>query len=159
MTTIESAARSLQSDVHIDGSVDAADGSASIPVTAVVAAGRQAAGLDTRAAARFVASHQLSNGGLGNVKSDLDISLAAAPALGANSLLTLPGSNLSGGITFPLAATAGAGASAPAVAKKSGTDVSISRPAAYAGGGALGVLVLVSLGIGVAGLARKRGSA
>lgn len=159
VTTIEAAARSLRSVVHVDGSVDGADGSPSIPTTAAVAAGRQTAGFDTGSAARFVASRQLKNGGLGGKTSDLDVSLEAAPAIGASSLMAMARSNLSGGLSFPLTPAPVADATAPRELNKTSDDFAISRPAAYAGGGVLGVLILVSLGIGIAGLTRKRGPA
>lgn len=159
VTTMESAARSLRGVVHVDGSVDGTDGAPNIPTTAAVAAGRQTAGFDTQPAARFVASHQLKNGGLGGKKSDLDVSLTAAPAISSSSLMAMSRSNLSGGLSFPLAPATAADAKAPVGLKQASDDFSISRPAAYAGGGALGVLILASLGFGIAGLSRKRGPA
>lgn len=153
---IAGAAEALRSVVHVDGSIDGA-GPAAI---AAVAAGRQSAGLDTRATTLLLGKLQKKDGGLPSTvtgkKSSLAPSLDSAPAIAASSWLGTPGTGLTSGVSLPLDRPAIAKTSAPGASAND--DFVISRPVAYAGGGLLGLVLLGALGLGVAGLRRKGAS-
>src|SRR5674476_772718 len=71
---IASAIKSLHQQVRVDGAVVDGKGATNLEATAAVAAGRQAVGLDTRAAAQVLAGAQVKDGGLPKSANDRPVS-------------------------------------------------------------------------------------
>lgn len=112
---LESAATALTARAGADGTVTGADGQPDAALTAVVAGGRQAAGLDASKAAQALGALVLADGGLPKAPggpSDPGASIAAAAGIAGRTWLDADGSPLVTAARLPLAAqplTAGRG--------------------------------------------------
>ncbi|HZK37240.1 MAG TPA: hypothetical protein VFC57_09885 [Aeromicrobium sp.] len=157
---IASAIKSLHQQVRVDGAVVDGKGATNLEATAAVAAGRQAVGLDTRAAAQVLAGAQVKDGGLPKSANDrqgnLAVTAASAPGVAGSSWLSTSLSGLTNAIALPLI---GVGAVIPAARQTvDAGEISIPRWAAYGGAALLAALLLGALVLAIVqGIGRSKG--
>lgn len=148
---IASAVTSLHQQVRAGGAVEDGEGVTSLERTAAVAAGRQAVGLDTRAAAQILAGAQVADGGLPKSANDkqgnLAVTAASAPGIAGSSWLSTSRSGLTNAITLPLIDTVSVRPAANQSANAG--EISIPRWAAYGGAALLAALLLGALALAI----------
>jgi len=157
---IASAISSLHQQVRVDGAVVDDEGVTSLERTAAVVAGRQAVGLDTRAAAQVLAGAQVADGGLPKSANDkqgnLAVTVASAPGIAGSSWLSTSRSGLTNAVTLPLIDVDGVHPAAQQTANAG--EISIPRWAAYGGAALLAALLLGALVLAIVqGIGRRTG--
>ena len=157
---IASAISSLHQQVRVDGAVVDDEGVTSLERTAAVVAGRQAVGLDTRAAAQVLAGAQVADGGLPKSANDkqgnLAVTVASAPGIAGSSWLSTSRSGLTNAVTLPLIDVDGVRPAAQQTANAG--EISIPRWAAYGGAALLAALLLGALVLAIVqGIGRRTG--
>ncbi|MEU8632773.1 hypothetical protein AB0C38_11430 [Amycolatopsis sp. NPDC048633] len=147
---LESAATALTARTQADGMITGADGQPDPALTAAVAGGRQAAGLDASKAAQALGALVLADGGLPKEPggpSDPGASIASAPGIAGRTWLDADGSPLATAARLPLTDQPLAAAGhVPAIAP-SATTISPFWLAARFSGAALVLVFALALGL------------
>lgn len=158
-TTASRAVAALQKSVHVDGSIASDTEDPGLQATAAAAAGRQAAGLDTTASARYLAAAQLDDGGLpkqrGVKEADLAVTAASAAGLARTSWLSTPRTGLMSASTMPIAEVAGETKPAAADTSVASSGFDVPRWVAYLVLALLVLFAIASIALAIAQLRHR----